>query len=393
MIKKLQLTILFIILISLPLIVKAGGFIDVNQGDWFYDEVMTTYDKNIINGFPNGYFLPNEFVTGEQFIKMLIIALDIKIEADTNNWAAPYLLKAEELSLIPNDIFISNNPIIRGDMARILDVILDYLQEEVEIINTSLYDLSVLTPDKYINSILTLYNAGIITGFPDHTFRYDQEMTRAQACAVINRLITPNQRQKLVATSGDHVSAYPFNILDLSPFYEVEFDLGRLYDVSPLEIIDGLAGHGGYLVIDEQPMANCNTLMIHYYGSEVLTSHREYSLFSLYCYDGLTGYPEAQWGYDTMSYKLVIKSLCKPSYDVYVSNTRDYFYDYKIKAMLSIVFGKEVGLVLSEQILSYYYNRDRQDIEYFDTKGISMFSFKTGNNTIGNYTFTIKEQP
>ncbi len=393
MIKKLQLTLLFVILLSLPLTAKAGGFYDVNQGDWYYEEVMATYEKNIINGFPNGYFLPNDYITGEQFTKMLILALDFKVEPNLENWATPYLLKANELKLIPNDILISNNPIIRGDMARILNITLDYLQEEIEITNTSLYDLSVLTPDKYISSILTLYNAGIITGFPNHTFGYDKEMTRAQACAVINRLITPNQRQKLVATSSDHVSAYPFNKIDLFPFYEVKFDLGRLYDVDPYKIINGLAGPGGYIVVKEQPMANTFALMIHYYGDKAFANNQEYSLFSLYCYDGLTGYPETQWGYDTMSYKLVIKSLCKPSYDVYVTNTRDYFYDYKVKAMLSIIFGKEIGLILSEQILTYYYDENRVDIELFDTMGISMYSFKTGNGTIGNYTFTIKAQP
>lgn len=393
MIKNLHLTLLFIILLSIPLTAKASSFFDVNQGDWYYEEVMATYEKNIINGFPNGYFLPNEYITGEQFTKMLILALDFKVEPNLENWAAPYLLKAKELKLIPNDVLISNSPIIRGDMARILDITLDYLQEEIIITNTSLYDLAVLTPDKYISSILILYNTGIITGFPNHIFGYNQKMTRAQACAVINRLITPNQRQKLVADSSDHVSAYPFNILDLSPFYEEQFEWGRIYNVDSNKIIDGLAGPDGYIVIKEQPMANTFALMIHYYGDEVFKQNQEYSLFSLYCYDGLTGYPETHWGYDTMNFKLVIKSLCKPSYDMYVTTTRDYFYDYKIRAMLSIVFGKETGLILSEQVLNYYYDGDRLDIELFDTMGISMYSFKTGNGTIGNYTFTMKVQP
>jgi hypothetical protein len=46
-------------------------FSDVNEGDWYYTQVMTLADRGIINGYPNGTFAPNQYITREEIAYIL----------------------------------------------------------------------------------------------------------------------------------------------------------------------------------------------------------------------------------------------------------------------------------------------------------------------------------
>jgi len=389
MTKKLIPTFILVILISLCFTVKAATFTDVNKSDWFYDDIMKLEEKGIINGFLDRSFKPRNKVTYEQFIKMVIVTLKINVEKDNNHWSLPYIEKAKQLKFINFSIKNYKTPITRGDMSLILSNVLEHLKEEVTIEYNNLYDLPGYTNEKYIQSILKLYNAGIITGFPDNTFRCDDFMTRAHACAVLNRLATPNNRQKPVISSYNHVSACPFYIKDNKNYYEIvnKFEVNLNYDIP--KIIEILAGEDGYLVIEYKKLPSFNMILIKYFQNENFSNNDMYSMFTLYLYDGETNYPEVELGYNSMFAELQLKSLIKQYYSNTLGTSHmDTFYEYKLRGLLCLIFGEEKGKDLGNYIINNYLKDSSDDVELREKDGIKTIFFTTGKGTIGNYTFS-----
>jgi hypothetical protein len=48
-----------------------SAFVDVAIGDWFYDAVLWASENDIIGGYGNGSFGPNDPLTREQFVVIL----------------------------------------------------------------------------------------------------------------------------------------------------------------------------------------------------------------------------------------------------------------------------------------------------------------------------------
>ncbi|MZQ74580.1 MAG: hypothetical protein GT589_00280 [Peptoclostridium sp.] len=57
---------------------KAVTFEDVSQSDWFYSVVASAKSAGIINGISQSSFAPNENVTREQMVKIIVGALEYK---------------------------------------------------------------------------------------------------------------------------------------------------------------------------------------------------------------------------------------------------------------------------------------------------------------------------
>ncbi|MBE7050962.1 MAG: DNRLRE domain-containing protein [Ruminococcaceae bacterium] len=86
-----------------------GSFADVSESDWYANIIQTAYDANIISGTDKGAE-PNSTLTREQAVKIMLSALKIKADeeselnfADADNisdWAKPFVAKSVELGLI-----------------------------------------------------------------------------------------------------------------------------------------------------------------------------------------------------------------------------------------------------------------------------------------------------
>lgn len=100
---------------NLEVVTGDAKFYDVKQGDWYYESVMNLANMNIIAGDGIGNFNPNENITREQMVKMLMQAISIKypehvnVKGDLTNfkdnstvsdWAMEYMEQAIGLNLI-----------------------------------------------------------------------------------------------------------------------------------------------------------------------------------------------------------------------------------------------------------------------------------------------------
>ncbi len=180
---------------------------DVNTSDWFYDAVerLSEDDRGIIFGYPDGTFRPQTKLARDQFITMVVRALGEEPGNSEGYWAQNYIDKAIELGILKAEDFDSylgpvnfKQVITREEMCMIIIRAVERLEGEQTFTDLTQV-LQVVTDSedfsfKYNKDIMKTYKLGIITGYPDHTFKPQGVLTRAEASAVVIRLIDPDTR-------------------------------------------------------------------------------------------------------------------------------------------------------------------------------------------------------
>lgn len=195
--KKTAITLLILTLVFCSVSAAATELKDVKESDWFKDNVTLLYSKNIIQGDGTGNFLPNKQVTGSEYLKMVVVALDSKTYAatDRQQWDKPYIDRALELGLVKaGEITHYRSPLNRYNMARIIVRACDESYGDYNQYQSSIKDFGSV-PAEFKEYVLKAYSKGIINGLPDGTFGGSNTMKRSEATAVIARLIDPSQRK------------------------------------------------------------------------------------------------------------------------------------------------------------------------------------------------------
>lgn len=175
------------------------NFIDVKTDDWYYKNLQDLAEKDIASGYPDGTFKPGNTLKFEEFIKLLIMAVDGQAieQKEGQEWYQIYIDEAIEGKYITEQQkeFIGQN-IDRQTMAEILynvltekEDITTYTDAELEYLASRLTDV-----DKADVKTLTINAIGVISGYPDGTFKPAGTLTRAEAVAVISRVINPELR-------------------------------------------------------------------------------------------------------------------------------------------------------------------------------------------------------
>jgi hypothetical protein len=198
---------------------------DVRAGHWAYEAVSAMRDAGVITGYPDGSFKPAGLVTYGEFIKMAYVAAvgeDPGAGDAGKDWARPYYDAALEADYFTGyDISppVLGDAIPRGDAALILSRILgDAESFDSPALREKIGDVDVDTKNMY--DILKVYAAGLITGYPDATFRPEGRLTRAEAATVIYRLVDADER--VLPEYGEEEPALPAEPVVGMPVYPGE---------------------------------------------------------------------------------------------------------------------------------------------------------------------------
>jgi len=166
---------------------------------WGRGSIRTLAGMGIVSGFPDGRFNPNAGVTRAEFVSMLTRALGLsaKPEAaarftDAIGWAQGAIGAATEAGLLagyPDGTFGGSRLITRAEMAVILQRVIRKGLVPVPVVAEVDFADAVDFPTWTVDGIRTASRAGLISGFPDRTFRPGSTTTRAEAAAMLYRLI------------------------------------------------------------------------------------------------------------------------------------------------------------------------------------------------------------
>lgn len=201
---------------------KAGLVTDIFydvKGHWAEETINSLAKKGVINGRGDGIFDPDGTVTRAEFVKLLVCAVDaydenkadggfIFADVASEAWYYPYIACALYGGIIDADsefsCFFPTSDIIRGDAAI-------EIASALEIDGLEGCAFGDVTDEKTSRVVSAAVAAKIIFGYDDSTFRPNSTLTRAEAAALIERVMTYHEEMntpresKNTATFGEKV--------------------------------------------------------------------------------------------------------------------------------------------------------------------------------------------
>ncbi|MBB6447306.1 leucine-rich repeat domain-containing protein [Bacillus benzoevorans] len=204
--KKLPYLVLFVLVLGLvaPLQGQAeGGFKDVSTSYTFYDEVLYLSGKEVIAGFSDGTFKPNNTVTRAQAAMMLGRALNLNGEPRNTKFkdvtayvtGSGYIAAAVEKGIISgftDGTYRPHDAVTRGQMAIFLNQAFSLTTGN----ENGFSDVS--SKIAAYQSILNVSANGIASGYADGTYRPNLAVTRGQFSAFMARALEPSFRAEVV---------------------------------------------------------------------------------------------------------------------------------------------------------------------------------------------------
>lgn len=219
---------------------KTAKFPDVPDTAWYMDDLQYILKdtRKIFSGYPDGSFKPNDTLTVDMFIKLIVTVMGHQVENGKEYWASTYIEKAMEEGYIvehsyghkseisfntydKNDPYAGyKKPISRQEMAFLIGKALDKTTDE-----SAYRDLLAVIglikdyrsiPGFYCMNIVKCYDLGIITGYPDGEFKPYNILTRAEAVAVIRRLLDPSARKRMPLPVVANPSPTPIPVAQLN---------------------------------------------------------------------------------------------------------------------------------------------------------------------------------
>lgn len=185
-------------------------FSDIADNYWGKSFVDYLSSTGIINGYPDGTFKPANPVKVNEFITMAVKSLGYSLESKSSDWAKPYIDKAIELKLIEDREFYSYTAnITREQMVSIAANALSTTEAKVgnqldAYLKADIKDYHLID-GYYIQNVFEVYKWGLVSGFPDGTFKPKSTASRAEACVVLNKMMQPETRTPYAKADAPHV--------------------------------------------------------------------------------------------------------------------------------------------------------------------------------------------
>lgn len=181
-------------------------FLDSATFGWAKTYIDYLADKNIISGFEDGTFRPNEPVTREQFVQIIVSAFKLKngknatinfTDVNSDDWYYDAICAAYENGIIngvSEDEFGVGGYITRQDAATILNrVSKEKINGNLPIKTAYKFADDNTISDYAKNSVYTMYHAGIINGIGNDIFAPAECCTRAQTAKMVYYLLTKGE--------------------------------------------------------------------------------------------------------------------------------------------------------------------------------------------------------
>ncbi len=176
-------------------------FTDVPASHWAFNYIAELVNDNVLSGYPDGKFRPENNVSRAEFAKIMITASGIKAvpttvssfsDVDINEWYCPYIESAKEFltgyQYSGYAMYLPDKIAIREDIAVALVKLKGY---DVSVADLGMlksmfsdYDSISEAAKRYV---AVAVERGLVSGYDDGTFKGQQSITRAEAATLIWR--------------------------------------------------------------------------------------------------------------------------------------------------------------------------------------------------------------
>ena len=195
--QKIMIALLLAILIASSGVVESSQieFKDISS-HWAKDIIIETASKGFINGYEDGSFKPDNMISVKEALAILgryamsnqeLVnnqVADYQIEPNSKNWG--YLEVNFAMDRMPMNIFAgseSSRAITREETAYIISNLFKGIE------GTEKVQISDINNSKFQAEVQNLVAGGIISGFPDGSFKPKLQITRAELTSLLFKII------------------------------------------------------------------------------------------------------------------------------------------------------------------------------------------------------------
>ncbi len=160
------------------------------EGHWAAPHIKEMYSSGVIGGYPDGSFRPDNHITRAEFVTMLVKSFQLEasstqVFADTaQHWARDYIAIANAREIVKgysDTLFGPDDYITREQMAV---MIAQAAQLSVDSAAKNFADQEEIAPWAR-DAVAKASSQGIINGYPDNSFKPKGKATRAEAVTVL----------------------------------------------------------------------------------------------------------------------------------------------------------------------------------------------------------------
>lgn len=172
------------------MISTAFAYTDVTEDyDWANDAITALSENGTINGYPDGTYLPENNVTRAELTKMVCLLFGYGkavayADVSETDWYYNFVSQSGGY-FKESDHFSPNRPATREEVAYAVYSALQLTQlptdKKISFSDQEEVDSFYLTEVKFLNE------QGVITGYPDESFRPKNPVTRAEAAVILYR--------------------------------------------------------------------------------------------------------------------------------------------------------------------------------------------------------------
>ena len=175
-------------------------FNDIDNVPWAKQAILYLYDIGVINGRDAQTFAPNDLITREEFVKIIVTALGIETEkkditfsdVDKDAWYYPYIISAAGEGIIKGNgdgCFGTGQFITREDMAVIIKNACDYRKIKIEEKYTKVFADEDEVSDYAKAAVRSLFFGGLINGTGDNKVSPKESATRAMSAQIVYNMM------------------------------------------------------------------------------------------------------------------------------------------------------------------------------------------------------------
>lgn len=181
-----------------PLSASAVDFPDVSS-HWGQDAILYWAEKDIVNGYSDGTFRPDDPITRAEVAKIIVFALELDTDnistvsfsdVSTDFWAYSYIESCVQHGILTgytDGTFLPNQFITREEIMMVLYRVTTYE-------SSFAMDTVANAPDGAqvggwaVNAVGTMLDAGIVIGYTDGTIQPKNNLTRAEFVTMMRRI-------------------------------------------------------------------------------------------------------------------------------------------------------------------------------------------------------------
>jgi hypothetical protein len=171
---------------------EVGSFQDVKKSHWAFEAVQTLGKKEIIVGYEDSFFIPEDKITRAEMASILAEALELNVsdrkqkfkDVPTDHWAVGAINALVKEGIIEVEGHFNPDGVVKREEIAVIFNHAFTLKTSLDAKKVKFSDVSVAHPD--YEAIVKLAASGVATG---NTFKPKDDVTRAQYVAFLYRAL------------------------------------------------------------------------------------------------------------------------------------------------------------------------------------------------------------